>query len=168
MLQKEIKDWVFEDFYWLKRPVLVSCWLDHWKWLMPDFMHMVLEFLSNVEGLNRFLLYVLPKLGKITVTCPEWTKRTKKSELCLAQSQQNDLFENLCISIHGEARNIKLGHQINIIERVPLGTPPQAVVMSLVHNHLTNLFISSYRGAAVIEFKQLSNLSCYLLQGRRQ
>ena len=34
------------------------------------------------------------------------------------------------ISPHGEARNIKFGHLINIIERVSLGTPPQAVVMS--------------------------------------
>ena len=58
------------------------------------------------------------------------------------------------MSSHGEAKNIKLGHLINIIERVPLGTPPQAVVMSLARNHLTNLFISSYRGAAVIKFKQ--------------
>ena len=36
-------------------------------------------------------------------------------------------------------------------ERVPLGALPQAVVMSLAHN-LTNLFISSYRGTAVIKF----------------
>ena len=43
------------------------------------------------------------------------------------------------ISSYDEARNIKFGHQINIIKRVPLGTPPQAVVMSLAQNHLTNL-----------------------------
>ena len=57
------------------------------------------------------------------------------------------------ISSHGEARNIKLGCLINI-ERVPLGTLPQAVVMSLAHNHLANLLILGYRGAAVIKFKQ--------------
>ena len=57
----------------------------------------------------------------------------------------------------------EFGHQINIIERVPQGTLPQAVVMSLAHNHLTNLFISSYRGAAVIKFKQQKQLC-----GRRQ
>ena len=56
--------------------------------------------------------------------------------------------------IYGEARNIKFGQQVNIIERVPLGTPPQVVVMSLAHNHVTNLFISSYRGATVIKFGQ--------------
>ena len=46
-----------------------------------------------------------------------------------------------------------LGHLINIIEKVLLGTPSQMVVMSLAHNHLTILFILSYRGAAVIKFK---------------
>ena len=67
--------------------------------------------------------------------------------------QQNDQFENLYISSHGKARNIKFGQQVNIIERVPLGTPPQAVVMT-AHNHVTNLFISSYREATVIKFGQ--------------
>ena len=62
-------------------------------------------------------------------------------------------FENLCISSHEEARNIKFGQQVNIIERVPLGAS-QAVVMTLAHNHVTNLFISSYRGATVIKFGQ--------------
>ena len=57
------------------------------------------------------------------------------------------------VSSQEEARNIKFGQQVNI-ERVPLGTPPQAVVMTLAHNHVTNLFISSYRGAAVIKFGQ--------------
>ena len=32
------------------------------------------------------------------------------------ESQQNDSFENLYISNHREVRNIKFGHQINIIE----------------------------------------------------
>ena len=43
---------------------------------------------------------------------------------------------------------------MNIIERVPLGTLPQVVMMSLAHNHLTNLFILSYTGAVVIKVKQ--------------
>ena len=57
------------------------------------------------------------------------------------------------VSSQEEARNIKFGQQVNI-ERVPLGTPLQAVVMSLAHNHMTNLFILSYRGATVIKFGQ--------------
>ena len=55
---------------------------------------------------------------------------------------------------NGEARNIKFGQQVNIIERAPLGTPPQAVVMTLAHNPVANLFISSYRGATAIKFGQ--------------
>ena len=38
---------------------------------------MVLEFLSNGEGLDCFLRYVLPKLSKVTVTCPKSVKKTK-------------------------------------------------------------------------------------------
>ena len=38
-----------------------------------------------------------------------------------------------------------------MIERVPLGTLAQQVVMSLAHNHMTNLFILSYRGTTVIK-----------------
>ena len=45
-----------------------------------------------------------------------------------------------------------------MIERLLLGTPSQAVVMSLAHKHLTNLFIWNYRGAAVIKFKQQKQL----------
>ena len=43
-------------------------------------------------------------------------------------------------------------------ERVSLGTLPQVVVMSLAHNHMANLFISSYRGAAVSIFGQQEQL----------
>ena len=69
-----------------------------------------------------------------------------------AQSHQNNQFENLYIFSDREARNTKFGQQVNIIERVPLGTPPPAVVVTLAHNHVKNLFISSYREATVITF----------------
>ena len=52
-----------------------------------------------------------------------------------------------------------------MIERIPLSAPPQALVMSLAHNHLTDLFISSYRGAAVIKFKQQKQLCGRRRQG---
>ena len=55
--------------------------------------------------------------------------------------------------VYGEGRNIKFGQQLNI-EMLPLGTPSQAVVMTLAHNQGANLFISSYRGATVIKFVQ--------------
>ena len=49
-------------------------WLHHWKWLVP-FMRVVLEFFSNGKGLKCFLWHVLPKLSKITVTCPKVSKK---------------------------------------------------------------------------------------------
>ena len=62
--------------------------------------------------------------------------------------QQNDQFEHLYIFSHGEARNIKFGQQVNLIQMVLLGTLLQEVLTSLPHIHvtLTNLFICSHRG----------------------
>ena len=58
------------------------------------------------------------------------------------------------MSRHGEVRNIKSGQQVNI-ERVPLVTLPQELVMSLVGvSDVINLFILSYRGVTVIKFGQ--------------
>ena len=45
-----------KPIYWLKKPVLDSCWSHHWKWLVLDYMCVVLEFLSNGEGLLTYLL----------------------------------------------------------------------------------------------------------------
>ena len=161
-----MKQWVFEAYLLTKKPVLDSCWLDHWKWIMPDLMRVVPEFLSNEEGLNRFSRHVLPKLSKINDLSKvskkdriEWISTYPKlvkyiSTLNCSKSAKCLVWKFMYLhSSHGDARNIKFGHLINIIERVPLGTLPQAVVMSLAHNHLTNLFISSYREAAVIKFK---------------
>ena len=46
---------------------------------------------------------------------------------------------------------------VNIIESVRVGAQPQAVVMSLAYNHVTNLFISSYRGATVMKLGNKSH-----------
>ena len=126
----------------------------------------VLKFFSNGEGLDCFLRHVLPKLGKVTVTCPQSVKKQQigtvftcpklakwASALNCSKLAKWPIW-NLYISSHLEARNIKFGQQVNIIERVPLGSPPQAIIMSLAHNHMTNLFILSYRGATVIKFGQ--------------
>ena len=56
------------------------------------------------------------------------------------------------IASHRKARNNKFGEQINIIKRVPLGTP-QVVVMSLTHKHVTNVL------SRVTEGQLLPNLS---------
>ena len=88
--------------------------------------------------------------------CPFLTCQKSKSnyQFSSAGSQENDQFENLYISSHRKTTNIQFGLPVNLIQRVPLGTPHQEVVTSLPHSHLTltNLFISSYRGTAVIKF----------------
>ena len=92
-------------------------------------------------------------MDRSILTC---LKLAKRISTLTAQSQQNDQFENMYIYISSqvEARNIKFGQQVNIIERVLLGTPLQEEVMSLAYNHVTNLFNSSYKGATVIKFGQ--------------
>ena len=55
--------------------------------------------------------------------------------------------------VMGEARNIKLGQQVNLIQRVQLNTPHQEVVISLPHNHVTSS-LSLVTGATVIKFRQ--------------
>ena len=64
-------------------------------------------------------------------------------------------IENLYITTQVEARNIKFGQQVNIIEKVLLSTPLQEVLMSLAYNHVTNLFILR---ATVIKFGQKKQL----------
>ena len=76
----------------------------------------------------------MPKVSKININF-ELLKVSKITSL------------KIYIFSHREARSIKFGQQVNT-ERVPLGTP-QAVVMALTHNQVTNLFISSYKGATV-------------------
>ena len=85
---------------------------------------------------------------------PKVSKMSISFEL-LKVSKMNNLKSLYLQSL--EARNIKFGQHVNIIERVPLGTPPLAVVMSSAHNHMTNLFISSYRGATVSNLDSKSN-----------
>ena len=105
-----------------------------------------LNFLSNGEGFDCFC---------DRTPCPNFVRwlRIAQSQqndfqFWTAQKQQNDKFANLYIFNHGEARNVKIGQQVNLIQRAPLDTPPQEVVMSWPHNHVIvmNLFICSYKG----------------------
>ena len=132
-----------------------------------------LNFLSNGEGLDFCSRpTVLTKLSKVDQTCSKSVNRRvsrvknwlawsqQNYQFWTAHSEQNDQYENLYISRHGEARNIKFGHQVNIIQRAPLSTLPQEGVRWLPYNHvtLTNLFISGYREATVIKFGQRKQL----------
>ena len=122
-------------------------------------LFVVLEFLSN-GGLDCFFVAWLTKVSKITVTWLQSGKKERRLSLfvltCPKLAKWTSTFNcsrtakwpiwNLYISSHREARNIKFGQQVNIIERVSLGTPPRTVLMPLAHNYTTNLLILSYRG----------------------
>ena len=163
MLQKEIKGWVFEAYLLTKETSSRFLLIGSLKMTYARSYTRRSWIFIKRRGCELFFEACLTRLSKITVTCLNWVKRTKygkfwfaliyqnKYQLWNAQSQQN---KNLHISSHGEARNIKFGHLINIIERFPLGTLSQVVVMSLAHVHLTNLFISSYSRTAAIKFKK--------------
>ena len=150
---------------------LVYCWgkqfLIYAGWIiennLPQILCVVLEFLSNGEVLNCFSRHIIPKLTDLSTVSKKEQIRTvltcpKLAKWISAISKMNNCSKwpiwNHCISSHLEAKNINFGQQVNITGRVPLCTPAQAVVMSLAHNYMTNLFISSYRGATVIKFGQ--------------
>ena len=164
MLQKAMKDWTFEAYLLTEKP---TSWFPLTESLKITCARWYTCFVR--EGLDCFSWpNVLPKISKITVTCPKSVKMKRQSQFWLAQSlkndyqfgtaksQQNEQFENLYISSYGEARNITFWQQVNLIQRVSLGTCPQELVMSLPHNYvtLTNIFIPSYRRATAIKFGQ--------------
>ena len=135
-------------------------------WIIEN--NFVLQFLLNGEGLHCLSQHVLPKLSKITVTQPQSVKKRGTVLTCLKLAKWISTLNcsrsaklpiwNLYISSHGEARNIKFGQQVNIIERVPsdtphvkswLGTFPLGLVTSLPFDYVTfiKLYISSFREA---------------------
>ena len=67
VLQKEIKDWTYKAYLLTEE---TSSWF-----LLIESLIVVLEFLSNRERLDCFSRYVLLKLSKVTVTCPNRTNR---------------------------------------------------------------------------------------------
>ena len=91
------------------------------------------------------------RLGS-NLTCPKYKIDYK---LGTTQRQQNDYFENLYIPNHREARNIKFGQQVNLIQRVPLGTPPQEVATSLPYNHVTEELLLSHLGSKNSSLKEI-------------
>ena len=70
-------------------PVLDSCWLNHWKWFVPDTMPGSWFFCQTVS-LDCFLQpKVLLRVSKITVTYPILVKMNIWGQFRLAQSQKN-------------------------------------------------------------------------------
>ena len=154
VLQREIKAYLLtadtsSSWSSLIESLKITC-ARSYAWFL-NFYWIVFRKISY-PNLSYCDLSKVPKRKQIEsiLTCPKLAKWI--STLNCSKSAKWPIW-NLYISSHLEARNNKFGQQVNI-ERVPLGTPPQAVVMSLAHNHMTNLFISSYRGATVIKFGQ--------------
>ena len=119
---------------WGIQPVPHSYWLNCWKWLVPNTLWFS-NFLSNEKGLdyssqckvfpklsnsNRINFHLL-KVRKITINF-ELFKVSKMTSLKMFIYLQS-----------WEARNIKFGQQVNLYQRVILGTPAQEVLTSLSH-----------------------------------
>ena len=77
MLQKEIKDWTFNTYLLTEESSSWFLLIGSLRINLCQILCMVLEFLSNEEGLHCFSQHNLPKLSKITVTCPESVKGNK-------------------------------------------------------------------------------------------
>ena len=95
----------------------------------------------------------MPKVSKITINF-ELLKVSKMKKLLKVRKMTNiKIFISPVIE---KLETFKFGQQVNLIQRVLLGTLPQEVVMSLAHNYVTlsNFFISSYKGTTVIKFGQ--------------
>ena len=90
------------------------------------------------------------KVKKMTINC-ELFQVCKMTKL-LKVRKMTSLKIYISPSIK-KLETFKFGQQVNLTQKVPLGTPPQEVVTSLPHNYMTlaNLFISSYNNNFLIE-----------------
>ena len=152
VLQKEIKDWTFEVYLLTEETSFSFSLFESLKMTFARSYALFLNILSNREGLDWFLWHVLPKLCKITVTCPKWVIENGWGQFCCPKLAKWISTLNCPNSSQVKARNIKFRQQINIIESISLGTLLQEVVMSLAYNHVK---ISFFR---VTEGLLLSNL----------
>ena len=132
VLQKEIKDWAFEVPLLTGEPSQVLIPAD---WVIENDLCQIICLLSAIN-------VTCSKSLRINENVQSWFAQSNQYDyqFWTAQSQQNDQFENLYISIHEKAKNIKFGQQI---QRVLSGNSLQEVLKSLPHIHvtLTNLFI---------------------------
>ena len=78
VLQIKIKDCIFEVYLLTEEPNSWFPLIESWKMTCARSYVWFLNFLSNDVGLDCFLQPVLPKLSKITVTCPPVQSEEKK------------------------------------------------------------------------------------------
>ena len=104
--------------------------MNHWK-VLCQILCVVPEFFVKPRGFALFSVVWrlaqthwnncdLPKVSKNKQTFPFMTCPNQKNDyqFWTAQIQHNDRFEYQDIFSHDEARNIKFGHQVNLIQRV--------------------------------------------------
>ena len=164
VLQKEIKDWTYKAYllteetsswFLLIESLKITC-ARSYVWFL-NFYWIVFRDMSYPNSVNNCVLSKVSKREQIRsiLTSPKLAKWI--STLNCSKSAKWPIW-NLYISSHGEARNIKFGQQVNIIERVPsdtphvkswLGTSPLGLVTSLPFDYVTliKLYISSFREA---------------------
>ena len=90
------------------------------------------------------------KVRKMTINC-EPIQVCKMTKL-LKVRKMTSLKIYISPSIK-KLETFKFAQQVNLIQKVPLSTPPQEVVTSLPHNYMTlaNLCISSYKNNFLME-----------------
>ena len=71
-------------------------------------------------------------------------KRSKMTIIFELSKVSEMISLKIYISCHGEARIIKFGQQVNLIQKVALGTLLQELMTPLPHVTSINLFISNY------------------------
>ena len=93
---RKTRDWTFEVYLLMGEPSLWFLLIEWLKMIFARSCACFLNFLSNGEGLDYFpQRNILPRLSKITVTCPKcrvnfnFPKVRKMTEFWTDQSQQN-------------------------------------------------------------------------------
>ena len=101
------------------------------------------------------------------MTCPKLVKKNDWGQLWFAQSQQNDQqfwssqcqqneqFQSLCITSHGEARNIKFEHQGKPYSEGSIGYPAlEGTDVITPYSRDFDKSLSLVSGVTVIKFGQ--------------
>ena len=125
VLQKEIKDWTFKAYllteetsswFLLIESLKITC-ARSYAWFL-NFYWIVFRDMSYPNSVNNCVLSKVSKREQIRsiLTSPKLAKWI--STLNCSKSAKWPVWK-LYTSSHGEARNIKFGQQVNIIERVP-------------------------------------------------
>ena len=162
----KIKIEPLKSIYYAGNPVIDQRWLNHWKWLVPG--PMLSSWIFCQTG-SIWIVFLDLTFCPTPWNCWDMTNVSKNEPVgsILTFPKSVKLLSILkcsklakwpvwkSISSHGKARNIKFGQQVNLIQRVPLGTPPQEVATSLPYNHVTEELLLSHLGSKNSSLKEI-------------